>query len=181
MEAICECKQDAPNGPAVFFYENKGPDTYYQTGQRGFDAAPTPMMFPMAPTSAPTILRPSTSASKKKGHVPKTPSPRTPTPTADNPWGGVAVRLYAEYHNGKWSGRVAAWDEEGTQTFFGEYKQHKLDGVCCLIKDGELSTVAECAHGEFQAVHRIAGAKIQASFDDPKQAGELIRGINAAE
>ena len=82
---------------------------------------------------------------------------------------------------GGWNGRVAAWDEAGKQKFFGEYKLNRLDGVSCLFENGDLSAVAEYEHGGVQAVHRIAAGKIQESFNDPKQAGALIREIAAEE
>ena len=95
-------------------------------------------------------------------------------------WDDVAVWFYAEYCGGKWCGRVAAWDETGKQTFFGEYKQHRLHGVCCFFQNGELSAVAEYANGEPHVACRIANRRIQGLFDDPKQASALIREVESS-
>ena len=188
MEAISDCAKDAMDGPTVFFYANRDPRTCYQRGNFGFNvqagrtAAGSQVggfNFLAAPTPAVTTSRPTANMSKKRGYVPKTLASRTPTD--GDFWNDVAVWFYANYHGGGWNGRVAAWDEAGKQKFFGEYKLNRLDGVSCLFENGDLSAVAEYEHGGVQAVHRIAAGKIQESFNDPKQAGALIREIAAEE
>ena len=80
-------------------------------------------------------------------------------------WNDVIVELYVEDdENGKWNGRVAAWDQAGAKRFFGKYAKGKKDGLCSLFKEGELTAAFEYSQDNLHAVHLISQRAIRKTF-----------------
>jgi hypothetical protein len=160
IAAFTWVKGEAPNGNAVFFYPGKDPLTCYARELRRHElnttSGPAPSVRHRGPLGVGTI-----------------PSAPRVDPSTLSFWDDVVVKLCVDYEGGKWR-KLAAWDEQGAKQFFGSYSKGQRDGLCCLFQNDQLRAVLECTAGSIDAVHLIAGGKIQKTFADLKQAQEDI-------
>jgi hypothetical protein len=79
-------------------------------------------------------------------------------------------KIYAQYIDGKYDGKIATWSENGQRVYWCQYKKGVRQGLCCFFKDDILRIIFEIKDDKCTAIHLCNNSELTKSFDSLEEA-----------